>query len=82
MLAEGKTVTFDSYHKEAKDPKNPLYNGDGITIDHIMASGTLPVFYDFRELGGHKFCDGGLLSNTPFKELLQAHQEYWLHDNR
>ena len=23
------------------------------------------------------FCDGGLLSNTPFRELLEAHQEYW-----
>ncbi|MGA9168992.1 MAG: patatin-like phospholipase family protein, partial [Nitrososphaeraceae archaeon] len=77
-VAEGKTVTFDSYHKEAEDPKNPLYNGDGITIDHIMASGTLPEFYDFREIGGQKFCDGGLLSNTPFRELLQAHQDYWL----
>ena len=77
-VAEGKTVTFDSYHKEAEDPKNGLYEGDGITIDHIMASGTLPVFYDFRKLGGYQFCDGGLLSNTPFRELLQAHQDYWL----
>ena len=23
------------------------------------------------------FCDGGLLSNTPLREVLQAHQEYW-----
>ena len=23
------------------------------------------------------FWDGGLLSNTPLKELLHAHQEYW-----
>ena len=43
-----------------------------------MASGTLPVFYDFRKLGGLQFCDGGLLSNTPFRELLQAHRDYWL----
>ena len=73
-VAEGKTVTFDSYHKEAEDPENSLYEGDGITIDHIMASGTIPEFYDFRKLGGRQFCDGGLLSNTPFRELLQAHQ--------
>jgi NTE family protein len=77
-VAEGKTVTFDSYHKEAEDPKNSLYEGDGITIDHIMASGTIPEFYDFRKLGERQFCDGGLLSNTPFRELLQAHQNYWL----
>ena len=44
-----------------------------------MASGTLPEFYDFRQdIGKRKFCDGGLLSNTPFRELLQAHQDYWL----
>jgi NTE family protein len=77
-VAKGKTVTFDSYHTAAEDPENTLYEGDGITIDHIMASGTLPVFYDFRKLGGLQFCDGDLLSNTPFRELLQAHQDYWL----
>jgi NTE family protein len=77
-VAEGKTVTFDSYHKEAEDPKNLVYEGDGISIDHIMASGTIPEFYDFRKLGERQFCDGGWLSNTPFRELLQAHQDYWL----
>jgi NTE family protein len=79
-VAKGKTETFDSYHKESEDPKNSLYEGDGITIDHIMASGTLPIFYEFRKLGEpqRQFCDGGLLSNTPFRELLQAHKDYWL----
>lgn len=79
-VAEGKTVAFDSYHTKAEDPKNSLYEGDGITIDHVMASGTLPVFYKLRELpteGGRKFCDGGILSNTPFRELLEAHRDYW-----
>jgi NTE family protein len=77
-VAEGKTVTFDSYYKEGNGFKNSLYVGDGIGIDHIMASGTLPEFYDYRKIGGRNFCDGGLLSNTPFRELLQAHQDYWL----
>jgi NTE family protein len=79
-VAEGKTVTFDSYHTKAGDPENSLYEGDGITIDHVMASGTIPIFYKFREIptkGGRKFCDGGILSNTPFRELLQAHRDYW-----
>src|ERR687896_1796010 len=79
-VAEGKTVAFDSYHTKAEDPGNSLYEGDGITIDHVMASGTIPVFYKFREIptkGGRKFCDGGILSNTPFRELLQAHRDYW-----
>jgi predicted acylesterase/phospholipase RssA len=80
-VVEGCTVAFDSYHTEAKDPENPLYDGDGITINHVMASGTLPVFYKFREIpkedSGRKFCDGGILSNTPFRELLQAHSDFW-----
>ena len=79
-VAEGKTLAFDSYHTKSNDSENSLYDGDGITIDHVMASGTLPVFYKLREIptkGGHKFCDGGILSNTPFRELLQAHRDYW-----
>ncbi len=43
-----------------------------------MASGTIPAFYRFREIGGRKFCDGGWLSNTPFRELLRAHRDYWI----
>ena len=79
-VAEGKTVAFDSYHTEAEDPGNSLYDCDGITINHVMASGTLPELYKFRDIpkeGGRKFCDGGILSNTPFRELLQAHRDYW-----
>jgi NTE family protein len=76
-VAEGKTIAFDSYHTKAEDPENSLYEGDGITIDHVMASGTIPLFYEFREIGGRKFSDGGILSNTPFRELLQAHRDYW-----
>jgi NTE family protein len=63
-----------------EDPGNSLYDGDGITINHVMASGTLPELYKFRDIpkeGGRKFCDGGILSNTPFRELLQAHRDYW-----
>jgi NTE family protein len=79
-VAEGKSVAFDSYHTEVEDPGNSLYDGDGITINHVMASGTLPELYKFRDIpkeGGRKFCDGGILSNTPFRELLQAHRDYW-----
>jgi NTE family protein len=80
-VAEGKTVAFDSYHREVEDPGNSLYDGgNGITINHVMASGTLPELYKFRDVpkeGGRKFCDGGILSNTPFRELLQAHRDYW-----
>lgn len=76
-VAEGKTIVFDSYHKKVQDSENPVYDGDGITIDHVMASGTIPIFYKLREIGGRKFCDGSILRNTPFRELLLAHYDYW-----
>ena len=89
-VSAGETVTFDSYQKsdgsrkseygnyaERKGYENVIRYDAGITIDHVMASGTVPEIYDFREFDGHKFWDGGVLSNTPFRELLQAHQEYW-----
>jgi hypothetical protein len=107
-VAEGETVTFDSYPKAdherkseyGKDNKIVIHYNDGITIDQIMASNTLPEFYDYAQIeidsnfkqkdqlencttdksdkkNTRYFCDGGLLSNTPFRELLAAHQEYW-----
>jgi NTE family protein len=51
---------------------------DGITLEHVMASGTLPEFYDPIEIGGRKFWDGSLLSKRPLRELLQSHREYWV----
>ena len=68
-----------------------VINYRGITLDHIMASGTLPEFYDYAkvptdiqtenvnsEIHTRCFWDGGLLSNTPFRELIQAHEDYWV----
>jgi NTE family protein len=85
-VAEGKTVTFDSYpnsitekninEQESKKKSNHIKNG--ICIEQIMASGTLPGFYEYTEIDERKFWDGGLLSNVPFRELLQAHKEYWV----
>lgn len=115
--AEGVTVTFDSYPKADGSRKseygtyiieqdryaNVISYNDGITIDHVMASNTLPEFYCYAQVptieqkgeyirciankGNEKniryFWDGGLLSNTPLRELLEAHQQYWneLEDN-
>lgn len=99
-VAEGVTVTFDSYPKADGSRKSEYGNynnesgyenvidySDGVTIDHIMASGTLPEFYNHAEVSIHTsdkqkthlryFWDGGLISSTPLRELLHAHQEYW-----
>ena len=113
-VAEGVTVAFDSYpkadgsrkseykHKSNKKQKEIVIRYDGVTIDQIMASGTIPEFYMYApvpidstgEQQSHEstimfaktcenndkvryFTDGGVLSNTPFRELLSAHKEYW-----
>jgi NTE family protein len=104
-IAEGITVTFDSYKKsdgkrktvyrpgeKYRHIKNSKYSDkkeddpnqivieydEGIQIDHIMASGTLPDPYDPIEICKRSFWDGGILSNTSLKELLEAHRDYWV----
>ena len=108
-IAEGITVTFDSYKKSDGRRKTVYYSGGkygynrygnnnrsdskpiiieydkGVTIEHVMASGTLPELYDPRDIREDKergyegkFWDGGLLSNTPLRELLEAHRDYWV----
>ena len=114
-VAEGSTVTFDSYPKAdgyrkseygkyKKDGYEIVINYNvGIGLEHIMANSTLPEFYNYAEVhinppteqkNQHSgttdekcnknnnddicyFWDGGLLSNTPFREFLNAHQQYW-----
>ena len=63
-VAEGVTVTFDSYPKADGSRKseygkyleekgkfeNIINYNDGINIKHVMASGTLPEFYKYAEI--------------------------------
>ncbi len=87
----GDAVTFDSYSKEAKyhDDRNTVSNQDGIEIEHALASGTFPDFFDYPKFNvenhemsikneEHIFWDGGFRSNTPLREVIQAHRDYWL----
>jgi NTE family protein len=86
--AEGTTVTFDSY--ESEQGKRESEYGDshlgksivirydeGIGIKHLIASSSLPEVYTYEDIDGRKFWDGGLLSNTPINELVDAHQRFW-----
>jgi NTE family protein len=87
----GDAVTFDSYSKEAKyhNDTNTTYNQNGIEIEHALATGTFPDFFDYPkfkvnnvEMGikneeEHIFWDGGFRSNTLLREVIQAHRDYW-----
>lgn len=75
--------------------KYTIYYNEGIRLEHAIASGSVPINYDYTKieadrltidiLGNKKmdkveryFWDGGIASNTPLRELIQAHKDYWL----
>jgi NTE family protein len=68
---------------------------NGITSDHAIASGSVPINYDYAKIVANKltmteqgsekieeveryFWDGGIASNTPLRELIQSHKDYWI----
>lgn len=65
-VKEGRAATFDSYSE------------NGIEISHVMASASFPIYFKYVDIEGEKFCDGGILSNTPLRELIQYHRDFWL----
>ena len=86
----GDAVTLDSYSKEVKyhNDENLLSYENGIEIEHILASGTFPGFFDYPkfkvndsetnvEKDEHIFWDGGFRSNTPLREVIHAHRDHW-----
>lgn len=106
-VEEGEQVTFDShsgkvgfgYTEEGKKKFSIEYE-KGLMVEHIMASSSVPVHYDYALVpvkydytkpGGEsepksesidfdntkhrRFWDGGILSNTPLREVIQAQQD-------
>ena len=58
-IQSGEIKSFDN-----SDPEQP------ITIDHIIASGSLPPSYPPKKVGNRSYWDGGLFDNTPLSQLL------------
>jgi len=68
-----------------------IFYNEGIKSEHVMASASIPIFYNYRKLVANKydrqgkllgkqeryFWDGQLLSNTPLRELINGHTVYW-----
>ncbi len=86
----GDAVTFDSYSDQVKyhDEENLISYTDGIEIEHTLASGTFPDFFDYPKFkvidsemslknDRHYFWDGSLRSTTPLREVIQSHRDYW-----
>jgi len=63
----------------------------GITADHVIASATVPVNYDYVKLDAERynpqtkqyekesryFWDGGILVNTPLSQVVSAQRQFW-----
>jgi NTE family protein len=46
--------------------------GEGITFDHIVASGSLPPSFPMTKIGDNYYWDGGIYSNTPLRSAFKA----------
>jgi predicted acylesterase/phospholipase RssA len=84
FTAYGKYLKPEDGRGPVKYPYTIRY--DGIELDHVIASASVPINYDYTEIEvedpesnkrPHYFWDGGLLSNTPLRELVSSHRRYW-----
>ncbi len=51
-----------------------------LRVEHVLASAAIPRNYPYIEINGQKYWDGGILSNTPVRELLSKHSLFWSQD--
>jgi NTE family protein len=72
--------------------KHIIRYNDGITSEHVIASASVPINYNYASLEVESyndntanyekniryFWDGGIMSNTPLTQLVTLHRLYWL----
>ncbi len=46
---------------------------DEITVKHVLASCSIPVFFPWQEIDGRTYWDGGIMGNTPILPALNRH---------
>jgi NTE family protein len=91
-----KLVDVDDNNNDSKRQyEYTIPYNDGIKLDYAIASGSVPINYDYAKIEANKltidnqgnkiiekiqryFWDGGIASNTPLRELIQSHKDYWL----
>jgi NTE family protein len=60
---------------ESGVPKTFDSGQDAVIVDEVMASCALPPWLPHKSCAGHHYWDGGLWSNTPLREALNALQK-------
>jgi NTE family protein len=48
------------------------FSGEALSIEHIVASCSIPIIFPWCEIEGEIYWDGGILSNTPIFPALEA----------
>ena len=73
----------DYYNKSKEEYHHIIRYPNGIEWDQLSTTFSMPDLYRFAvlqdEQSGKKrtFWDGGVLSNTPLRELIDRHKDYW-----
>lgn len=70
-VASGELVRFGN-RMSLQNKTGEFANVDGLTLDHILASGSLPPGFPMTQIDGHCYWDGGLRSNTPLSEAINC----------
>jgi NTE family protein len=74
----------DNNNKSKEEHDHIIKYPNGIEWDHLRTTFSLPELYRYPTLqdeqSGKKrtFWDGGILSNTPLRELIDRHKDYWI----
>lgn len=77
------TRWYSEYGREEDGDKHVIFYDHGIGLDQLIASALAkyaldhPFLEDRISRTKRQFWDGGYLSNTPLRELIQAHRDYW-----
>jgi NTE family protein len=70
-------------NKLSKEQSHIISYPNGIEWDHLSTTFSMPDLYRHATLKDEKsgtkrtFWDGGVLSNTPLRELIDQHKKYW-----
>ena len=73
-------LRWSVYGHEGDNDRGVIFYNNGIDLTHVMGSGAFPTAFDYEKIDGRGFWDGGILSNTPLRELIQKHRDYWYKD--
>lgn len=74
-VANGQTTVFAEIsdavsYEPSRDPHRHGVQTE-ITLDHVLASASIPLLFPARQIGGAYFCDGGLRFNTPIAPAIR-----------